>query len=53
MFYRGLGEHLQEDRSQKTNDDIAFENNNTEKVKCVNIAGKKQRQVYRGRQRAF
>ena len=37
----------------KTNDDMAFENNNTEKVNCVNIAGRKQRQVYHGRQRAF
>ena len=37
----------------KTNNDIAFENNNTEKNKCVNIAGRKQRQVYHGRQRAF
>ena len=37
----------------KPNDDIAFENNDTEKDNCVNNAGRKQRQVYHGKQRAF
>ena len=37
MFYRGLGEHLEDDRLYKKQDDnIAFENNKTEKVNCFN-----------------